>query len=297
MSPGQLCVDCLCRRLLGSPQTEPPGLRPQSFRPGLAAGCVAHGVHTRDSCSLPFVSLWPHGRRRGQQQQQPSRRPPGHRVDLGSSFFPELVKVGRLTSIPTESRVKTGATRTRTGRSSGCAHPEVWLRTRERRWAGPPRAQPGAQQQTHPGGRCRRPESRTPLRPRRLPAPGPVLPSLESPGWEGGRWGSPRTRGRESRSKVRAGPRVSEEAPSRRGRPRTPTPSSNGVEKYGQSVSWDLTKEHSTTPSFPFIASTREKTNRAPAYAMDRVAEPRRTRAGQPSQDCDHESQASLPVG
>lgn len=209
MSPGQLCVDCLCQRLLGSPQTEPPGLRPQSFRPGLAAGWVAHGVHTRDSCSLPFVSLWPHGRRRGQQQQQPSRRPPGHGVDLGSSFFPELVKVRRLTSIPTESRVKTGGTRTRTGRSGGCAHPEVWLRTRERRWAGPPRAQPGAQQQTHPGGRCRRPESRTPLRPRRLPAPGPVLPSLESPGRAGGRWGSPHTRGRESRSKVRAGPRVS----------------------------------------------------------------------------------------
>ena len=77
--------------------------------------------------------------------------------------------------------------------------------------------------------------------------------------------------------------------------PQVRTPSSNGVEKYGQSVSWDLTKEHSTTPSFPFIASTREKTKRAPAYAMDRVAEPRRTQVGQPCQCCDLEIQAHSP--
>lgn len=51
-----------------------------------------------------------------------------------------------------------------------------------------------------------------------------------------------------------------------------PFPSSiDGVEKYRPSVSWDLTKEHST--SFQFIASTREETNWwALAYAVDRVA-------------------------
>lgn len=79
--------------------------------------------------------------------------------------------------------------------------------------------------------------------------------------------------------------------------PQVRTPSSNGVEKYGQSVSWDLTKEHSTTPSFPFIASTREKTKRAPAYAMDRVAEPRRIQAGEPRQRRDLEIQARSPAG
>lgn len=53
-----------------------------------------------------------------------------------------------------------------------------------------------------------------------------------------------------------------------------PTPSSRGVEKYGHSVSSDLTKEHSITPSLPFTASKMEKTNRAPAYAIDKVADP-----------------------
>lgn len=77
--------------------------------------------------------------------------------------------------------------------------------------------------------------------------------------------------------------------------PQARTPSSNGVEKYGQSVSWDLTKEHSTTPSFPFIASTREKTKRAPAYAMDRVAEPRRTQVLEPHQQRNLEIQARSP--
>ncbi len=43
------------------------------------------------------------------------------------------------------------------------------------------------------------------------------------------------------------------------------TPRRRGVEKYLQSVSSDLTNAHSTTPSFPFMASRRENVNLAPA--------------------------------
>lgn len=47
-----------------------------------------------------------------------------------------------------------------------------------------------------------------------------------------------------------------------------------GVEKYLASVTLDRTYEHSTTLDSPMMARQREKAKRAPAKAIDRVAEP-----------------------
>merc|ERR1719334_360848 len=51
-------------------------------------------------------------------------------------------------------------------------------------------------------------------------------------------------------------------------------PSNSGVDQKSASVTSDLTKLHSTTPSFPLMASIKLKANLAPAYAIERVADP-----------------------
>lgn len=52
------------------------------------------------------------------------------------------------------------------------------------------------------------------------------------------------------------------------------TPRRIGVEKYFESVTLDLTYEHSMIPVSPFNALINEIPNRAPAKAMDKVADP-----------------------
>lgn len=52
------------------------------------------------------------------------------------------------------------------------------------------------------------------------------------------------------------------------------TPRRIGVEKYLDSVRSDWTYEHSTTFDSPLMARQRAKAKRAPAYAIESVAEP-----------------------
>jgi hypothetical protein len=52
------------------------------------------------------------------------------------------------------------------------------------------------------------------------------------------------------------------------------TPISRGVEKYFASVMLERTYAHSTMLGSPFNARHRANVKRAPAYAMDSVAEP-----------------------
>ena len=52
------------------------------------------------------------------------------------------------------------------------------------------------------------------------------------------------------------------------------TPISRGVEKYFASVMLERTYAHSTMLGSPFRARHRANVKRAPAYAMDSVAEP-----------------------
>lgn len=52
------------------------------------------------------------------------------------------------------------------------------------------------------------------------------------------------------------------------------TPIRTGVLKNGESVTVDSTKEHSTTLGSPRTALHIDTVNLAPAYAIERVAEP-----------------------